>query len=68
MADNRCSLNVGCSVFKFLLPTSVPEPGSLGVEAVDDAFQKINVDMTKQHARAQMRTQKNIGDEAWIGP
>ncbi|KAM7338979.1 hypothetical protein ACRRTK_002463 [Alexandromys fortis] len=38
------------------------------LEAVDDAFQKINMDMTKQHARVQMRTQINIGDEAWIGP
>lgn len=38
------------------------------MEAEDDAFRKINVDMIKQHARAQMRTQINIGDEAWIGP
>lgn len=38
------------------------------LEAGDDAFRKINVDMIKQHARAQMRTQINIGDEAWIGP
>uniref|UniRef100_A0A2K5DSH9 MAGE domain-containing protein n=1 Tax=Aotus nancymaae TaxID=37293 RepID=A0A2K5DSH9_AOTNA len=37
------------------------------LEAVDDAFKKMDVDMAEEHARAQMRAQMNIGDEALIG-
>nr|KAF6435756.1 hypothetical protein HJG63_012492 [Rousettus aegyptiacus] len=34
------------------------------LEAVDDAFKTMDVDMAEEHARAQMRAQMNIGDEA----
>uniref|UniRef100_A0A452VL32 Melanoma-associated antigen D4 n=1 Tax=Ursus maritimus TaxID=29073 RepID=A0A452VL32_URSMA len=37
------------------------------LEAVDDAFKTMDVDMAEEHARAQMRAQMNIGDEALIG-
>ncbi|KAM5289892.1 melanoma-associated antigen D4-like isoform 3-T3 [Glossophaga mutica] len=37
------------------------------LEAVDDAFKMMDVDMAEEHARAQMRAQMNIGDEALIG-
>lgn len=36
-------------------------------EAVDDAFKTMDADMAEEHARAQMRAQMNIGDEALIG-
>ncbi|XP_044091345.1 melanoma-associated antigen D4 [Neovison vison] len=37
------------------------------LEAVDDAFKTMDVDMAEEHARAQMRAQMNIGDEALVG-
>ncbi|XP_065756616.1 melanoma-associated antigen D4 isoform X1 [Phocoena phocoena] len=37
------------------------------LEAVDDAFKTMDVDMAEEHARAQMRAQMNIGEEALIG-
>lgn len=37
------------------------------LEAVDDAFKTMDVEMAEEHARAQMRAQMNIGDEALIG-
>ncbi|EHB08328.1 Melanoma-associated antigen D4 [Heterocephalus glaber] len=37
------------------------------LEAVDDAFKTMDMDMAEEHARAQMRAQMNIGDEALIG-
>ncbi|XP_033616270.1 melanoma-associated antigen D4 isoform X2 [Fukomys damarensis] len=37
------------------------------LEAVDDAFRTMDMDMAEEHARAQMRAQMNIGDEALIG-
>lgn len=37
------------------------------MEAVDDAFKTMDVDMAEEHARAQMRAQMNIGEEALIG-
>ncbi|XP_048191239.1 melanoma-associated antigen D4-like isoform X2 [Perognathus longimembris pacificus] len=37
------------------------------LEAVDDAFKTMDLDMAEEHARAQMRAQMNIGNEALIG-
>ncbi|KAM6143737.1 melanoma-associated antigen D4-like isoform 1-T1 [Erethizon dorsatum] len=37
------------------------------LEAMDDAFNTMDMDMAEEHARAQMRAQMNIGDEAVIG-
>ncbi|EPY73949.1 melanoma antigen family D, 4-like protein [Camelus ferus] len=37
------------------------------LEAVDDAFKTMDVDMAEEHARARMRAQMNIGDEALVG-
>ncbi|KAM8753211.1 melanoma-associated antigen D4-like isoform 2-T3 [Rhynchonycteris naso] len=37
------------------------------LEAVNDAFKTMDVDMAEEQARAQMRAQMNIGDEALIG-
>ncbi|XP_066105939.1 melanoma-associated antigen D4-like isoform X2 [Saccopteryx bilineata] len=37
------------------------------LEAVDDAFKTMDVDMAEEQARAQMRAQMNIGDEALTG-
>ncbi|KAM4815487.1 melanoma-associated antigen D4-like isoform 1-T2 [Thomomys bottae] len=37
------------------------------LEAVDDAFRTMDADMAEEHARAQMRAQMNIGNEALIG-
>lgn len=37
------------------------------LEAVDDAFKTMDMDMAEEHARAQMRARMNIGDEALIG-
>ncbi|XP_077002883.1 melanoma-associated antigen D4-like [Tamandua tetradactyla] len=37
------------------------------LEAVEDAFKTMDVDMAEQHARAQMRAQLNIGEEALMG-
>ncbi|ELV10809.1 Melanoma-associated antigen D4 [Tupaia chinensis] len=37
------------------------------LEAVDDAFKTMDVDMAEEHTRAQMRAQMNIGDEALVG-
>ncbi|XP_045394372.1 melanoma-associated antigen D4 isoform X2 [Lemur catta] len=37
------------------------------LEAVDDAFKTMDVDMAEEHARAQMRAQMNIGEEALVG-
>ncbi|KAI5167023.1 melanoma-associated antigen D4-like isoform X1 [Manis pentadactyla] len=37
------------------------------LEAVDDAFKMMDVDMAEEQVRAQMRAQMNIGDEALIG-
>ncbi|XP_004478415.1 melanoma-associated antigen D4 [Dasypus novemcinctus] len=37
------------------------------LEAVDDTFKTMDVDMAEEHARAQMRAQMNIGDEALVG-
>ncbi|XP_053434819.1 melanoma-associated antigen D4-like isoform X1 [Nycticebus coucang] len=37
------------------------------LEAVDDAFKTVDVDMAEEHNRAQVRAHMNIGDEALIG-
>nr|XP_044996418.1 melanoma-associated antigen D4-like isoform X2 [Jaculus jaculus]XP_044996482.1 melanoma-associated antigen D4-like isoform X2 [Jaculus jaculus] len=37
------------------------------LEAVDDAFKTMDVDMAEEHARAQLRAQMDIGDEALVG-
>ncbi|KAM5221853.1 melanoma-associated antigen D4-like [Ctenodactylus gundi] len=37
------------------------------LEAVDDSFKMMDMDMAEEHARAQMRAQMNIGDEALVG-
>lgn len=37
------------------------------LEAVDDAFKTMDMDMAEEHARAQLRAQMDIGDEALIG-
>ncbi|KAM6151337.1 melanoma-associated antigen D4-like isoform 1-T1 [Rhynchocyon petersi] len=37
------------------------------LEAVEDAFATMDMDMAEEHARAQMRAQMNIGDEALLG-
>lgn len=37
------------------------------LEAVDDTFKIMDMDMAEEHTRAQMRAQMNIGEEALIG-